>query len=160
MRYNSETDMIEICFNEKWIEWQIANLLDFKIYTNGYQNKTLTTDYSTNWDRSQASVQLSGEYIKFTANANSNALIGTNESIDVTNFNKIYVEYATDSNSTKKIQSYDISSTNGNKYIWVRLVDYNGKIFGIGTSDSKTDNGKYYEFSTNSVTYVYRIWLE
>lgn len=160
MRYNSETDMIEICFNEEWIEWQIANLLDFKIYTNGYQNIALTNSYSTNWDRSQGTVTLTASCIEFKAYANSAALIGTDTPVNLTDFSKLCFEYNTSSNSTKQIKKLDISGLSGDRYIWLSLVDYNGKVFAIGTNTTKKHETGLIEMNTNSVTYIYRVWLE
>lgn len=38
MRYNEETDMVQIKYNDSWVDWESANLQALKLYTTGVMN--------------------------------------------------------------------------------------------------------------------------
>lgn len=160
MRYNYETDNVEIYINEEWVKWQKASMKICNIYTDGVQNIALTTSYTSSMNNVQANVRFKETYIELESYQSSSSRFGTDIPIDLTYYEKLCVEYTTASNSTKQIITGDIYNLTGERYVWVRLTDYNGKNFGVGTNTSKSENTVLTELKTNDVTRIHRIWLE
>lgn len=46
MRYNPETDMVEICYNGVWENWKFGNMQDLLLYYYGDENTALTGGWS------------------------------------------------------------------------------------------------------------------
>ena len=160
MRYNYETDNVEIYIDGEWVKWQKASMKICNIYTDGIQNIPLTTSYSSTWNDVQANVRFKETYIELESYQSSSSRFGTDTPIDLTYYEKMCVEYTTASNSTKQIITGNISELTGERYIFVRLTDYNGKNLGIGTNVEKAEANLLVELNTNAVTRIHRIWLE
>lgn len=47
MRYNSETDMVEIYYNDVWQVWKFGEMQNVSLYYNGDENKVITGGWSS-----------------------------------------------------------------------------------------------------------------
>lgn len=85
VRYNHETDMIEIFYNGIWNEWKVAGLQEWLIYNYGSVIESLTLKHNAIYQSNniELCVKTSGSTI---------GVLYSTDKIDVTKYNKLNVE--------------------------------------------------------------------
>lgn len=126
VRYNEQTDMIEIYYNGEWKEWKSASLQAFYLYkdgneivdvTNGWSNVKYDDKY---YNPSLTTITKGASYIELTTyspnttyeNIGTIVLYTTNK-VDLTEYSKIGIEYELNCNNlyTSRGCHLDVSST-------------------------------------------------
>ena len=147
MRYNVETDMVEIFYNGVWQEWTSAELQQYMIYNYGEEFRTLT---------------LSGECTKGADNirvGNENTSSGqlgvlhTNDKINLSRYKTLHIEgtFAQLNNTTMRAGFVNAKNSNDqiSEFVGNYTSNQNGTIVGKWSSTKMTVDvsnltGEYY----------------
>ena len=145
--------------------WRSNTLI---LYDNGTQYVTLSTDYTSGWTSSDASVYFGSTSINILMRSDYQGIaLGTNQKIDLSNYHYLKATVNAE-NSPAHTMSIDISSLSGTYYIAFGIVRYDGTIrHNISVTSTKTNvfsnYVKHLEYNTGVNTnmgYYYKVWLE
>lgn len=169
IRYNVETDYVQILVSGEWVDWNKVGISwDGLLYDNGsfvvgFDRSTDDWNYSST--RTLEDSYVSESNIAQTASGKTTiTLIGTTNTIDVTKYDTMKVEYT--NNNTEYTLELDLSSVSGSYYLGV--VSYIGTtttVIGLFVSTSKqnVDSSKIAFISKDNLTsttnYITKIQL-
>lgn len=154
MRYNPETDMVEIYYNGIWKEWKSGNIQATYLYRDGEQVVGLDNTGALNGGGQYPAIAT------FTLNENTmdcnisaagsigTVFVGPMEKIDLSNYNRLYLDcnYA----GADQTYSLDLSNVNGSYYIAIGLfyIPATGWNLRLNATDIKADAAPDYYFET------------
>lgn len=93
-RYNQDTDMLEILFNEEWHPWKYANLQANYLYKDGEEfTAWVVSGYTQHADLTLQSAVKNASSISLNVTATGKvSFIGTNDIIDLSKYNELLIE--------------------------------------------------------------------
>ena len=155
MRYNPETDMVEIFYNGVWNAWEVGNMQNLFAYNYGNENTAITGGWSGYAYKDSGS----GSSVKLpTVTKESNRMkigsTGTSSSwyfgsvfaekpIDLTNYKTIEIVVGTANlNSNTGGGGFSVTKTKANNYANAKLVNITGT--GTYTLDVSSLSGSHY----------------
>lgn len=167
IRYNSETDMIQILFDGTWSDWQKAGMERTYIYNSGVENMALDlTGYSlSTYTKTNNWVKNSNYLSCQTPTKSYYSIFGTNSTSSISTFKKLHVLYESGTGSKEAIiELSDLTSTNVYVSIsYLHASDGRG-ILMIMLSTTKVANNsgselKRYTDNISGTLKVHKIWL-
>ena len=172
IRYNAQTDMIEVKYNGSWVEtpYRAYASFDGVLYDNGAQAVAWdNTGYARNSSYTPVGgATLTSGYFNFSTSGMSqytNKCIITDNKVDLSGWNTLYIQ------AQNGVTSIDVSAINQMAYISVECDCKSGGSFylNMGVSTEKT----YYDATVNKLADVgitsgsgnviepiYKVWLE
>lgn len=133
VRYNEETDMVQIYHNGEWVDWKFAGLQAYYIYGDGNEFADKTGGWTTSGYSAYSGASISGTVSKLengislsvdevTTDVRKYVIVGTENIIDLSNHNKLCVSY--NWGGEDFVTEVDISSVSSG-YVSVSLDNYN-----------------------------------
>lgn len=171
MKYNPDTDTIQIFYNGIWNDWKTGGLQTHYLYNLGefvidMANGVYMTSEAA-WTLSVFANTESGLYIPSLSNLEQKTII-TNDIIDLSNYSALVIEYTYGGTNYKK--QVDISTISSG-YIEAFIVNFHGNIsssFGITTTktgfiDNISVADSFYSGTGNTIPsdfYIQKLWLK
>ena len=171
IKYNPDTDTIQIFYNGIWNNWKTAGLQTYYLYNLGefvtdMDNGVYKTSEAA-WNLSAFDNSESGLYIPSLGDLDQKTII-TNDIIDLSNYSALVIEYTYGGTNYKK--QVDISTISSG-YIEAYISNFHGDIvssFGITTSktnfiDNISVGDSFYTGSGNTIPsnfYIQKLWLK